>query len=70
MAQENNQGASHQHGDNARLNELIRERGEVGIGLDSPDSTQAPLDASTGEPDPRVREGGQGGTGGESGQGA
>lgn len=70
MAQEQNQGGSHQHGDNARLNDLIRERGEVGTGLDAPDSTQVPLDASTGEPDPRVRGGGEGSSGGESGQGA
>ncbi|MBV9772493.1 MAG: hypothetical protein JO040_01000 [Gemmatimonadetes bacterium] len=67
MAQENNQGTPHQHGDNPRLNELIREHGEVGRGLDSPDSTQAPLDATTGEPDKRVQEGG---SSGQSGQGA
>ncbi len=28
----------------------------VGRGMDSPDSTEAVLDASTGEPDPRARE--------------
>lgn len=29
---------------------------KVGRGMDSPDSTEAVLDASTGEPDPRARE--------------
>jgi hypothetical protein len=38
----------------------------VGRGMDSPDSTEAVLDASTGEPDPRARE--KKGNAGQSGK--
>jgi len=35
----------------------------IGRGMDSPDSTEAVLDASTGEPDPRATEKKKGGDG-------
>lgn len=43
-----------QKSDRERLQELERKRGTVGEGMDSPDSTEVPLDASTGRPDRRT----------------
>ena len=37
-----------------RRRELEKEHGTIGEGMDSPDSTEIPLDAQTGRPDERT----------------
>lgn len=56
---DHNKSKSHtdQHGDTSaeKRSEKFGDR-TVGRGMDSPDSTEAVLDAKTGEPDPRATE--------------
>ncbi len=71
--QQNDQSQGGSSGSNAdRLRELAEKHGGMSPGMTSPDSTQVPLRADTGEPDEeamgsRGNAGGQGGSGGQGG---
>lgn len=51
-------GAAHEPSE--RLRELADKHGGMSPGMTSPDSTEAPLRADTGEPDPAAKGGAQG----------
>jgi hypothetical protein len=58
------QSTSGQRQPSERLQELANQHGGMSPGMTSPDSTQAPLRASDGEPDEQAMGGASGGRGG------